>query len=95
MNFKEVTEGKLTVITCRTMTQFLSLRSHLSDFWKGVGGIVRAEDVLNVEDDISFNFIDGLYDGWCRLSWYKKWRPYSNFVEWKTIPSIIEVDDEN
>ncbi|HQL67255.1 MAG TPA: hypothetical protein PK151_06920 [Caldisericia bacterium] len=104
MNFNEtIKKYNYVVFVCRTMHDFISLRINFEkrshEFWNSVKGYDLAKEYISREGNISFDFIDGMYDGYCRKNWFLKnnRRIFPNewkIIDWVTFPTIIEVDDE-
>jgi hypothetical protein len=101
MNFNEtITKYNYVVFVCRTMQDFISLRKNFTNvFWNSPQGNETANGYIHQKGNISFAFINGMYDGWCHKEWFLQnniTRYSSNewkIIHWISCPTIIEVDD--
>jgi hypothetical protein len=94
INFNEtIKKYNYVVFVCRTVEDFVSFRKVFkNEFWCSDRGYEEAEKYILGHGDISFGFIDGVYDGFCYEMWFRARDPW-NIVYWTTYPTFIEVDE--
>lgn len=97
MNFEKfLKENERVVVVCKIIQQFNAFKKYLPEFFCDddiIDENLGIKSYIKLNGDVSFEFIEGKYDGWCYKAWFESLtRPYK-YIYWIERPTFIEVDE--